>query len=41
MLCLAKKSGQLMPRGDKGESRLTQWLMFQMGGIDLKSIVTR
>lgn len=33
MLYLAKKSGQLMPRDDKGESRVTQWLMFQMAGI--------
>ena len=33
MLYLAKKSGQLMPDDDKGESRVTQWLMFQMAGI--------
>ncbi len=33
MLYLAKKSGQLMPADDKGESRVTQWLMFQMAGI--------
>lgn len=33
MLYLARKSGQLMPRDDKGESRVTQWLMFQMAGI--------
>ena len=33
MLYLAKKSGQLMPRDDRGESRVTQWLMFQMAGI--------
>ena len=33
MLYLAKKSGKLMPRDDKGESRVTQWLMFQMAGI--------
>ncbi|MEX2482021.1 MAG: glutathione S-transferase N-terminal domain-containing protein [Gammaproteobacteria bacterium] len=33
MLYLAKKSGQLLPRDDKGESRVTQWLMFQMAGI--------
>ena len=33
MLCLAKKSGKLLPRDDKGESRVIQWLMFQMGGI--------
>ncbi len=30
LLYLAKKSGQLMPQNDKGESRVTQWLMFQM-----------
>jgi len=33
MLYLARKSGQLMPDDDKGESRVIQWLMFQMGGI--------
>ena len=33
MLYLAKKSGQLVPQDDKGESRVTQWLMFQMAGI--------
>ena len=33
MLYLAKKSGKLLPRDDKGESRVIQWLMFQMGGI--------
>jgi GST-like protein len=33
MLYLAKKSGQLTPRDAKGESRVTQWLMFQMAGI--------
>jgi glutathione S-transferase len=33
LIYLAKKSGQLMPRDDKGESRVIQWLMFQMGGI--------
>jgi glutathione S-transferase len=33
MLYLAKKSGKLMPLDDKGESRVTQWLMFQMAGI--------
>ena len=33
MLYLAKKSGQLLPTDDKGESRVTQWLMFQMAGI--------
>ena len=33
MLYLAKKSGQLMPQDVRGESRVTQWLMFQMAGI--------
>ncbi|HIF08513.1 MAG TPA: glutathione S-transferase family protein [Sneathiellales bacterium] len=33
MLYLAKKSGQLMPLDDKGESWVIQWLMFQMAGI--------
>jgi glutathione S-transferase len=33
MLYLAKKSGQLLPADDKGESLVTQWLMFQMAGI--------
>lgn len=33
MLYLANKSGQLMPRDERGESRVTQWLMFQMAGI--------
>ena len=33
MLYLAKKSGQLLPHDDRGESRVTAWLMFQMAGI--------
>ena len=33
MLYLAKKSGQLIPADIKGESLVTQWLMFQMAGI--------
>ncbi|MBM4195570.1 MAG: glutathione S-transferase [Gammaproteobacteria bacterium] len=33
MIYLAKKSGKLLPRDDKGESQVIQWLMFQMGGI--------
>ena len=33
MLYLAKKSGKLLPKDVKGESRVTQWLMFQMAGI--------
>lgn len=33
MLYLAKKTGRLMPADEKGESLVTQWLMFQMGGL--------
>ena len=33
MIYLAEKTGQLMPRDEKGRSRVIQWLMFQMGGI--------
>jgi GSH-dependent disulfide-bond oxidoreductase len=33
MLYLAKKSGRLMPHDVKGDSVVTQWLMFQMSGI--------
>lgn len=33
MLYLAKKAGKLLPKDVKGESRVTQWLMFQMAGI--------
>jgi len=33
LLYLAKKSGRLLPKDEKGESRVTQWLMFQMGGV--------
>ena len=33
MLYLAKQAGKLLPADSKGESRVTQWLMFQMGGI--------
>lgn len=33
MLYLAKKAGKLIPRDEKGESWVTQWLMFQMGGV--------
>ncbi len=33
MLYLARKSGKLLPKDVKGESRVTQWLMFQMAGI--------
>lgn len=33
LLYLAAKTGQLMPREPKAASRVTQWLMFQMGGV--------
>ena len=33
MLYLAEKTGLLMPADAKGKSVVTQWLMFQMGGI--------
>ncbi len=33
MLYLAEKTGKLMPTDPHGKSRVTQWLMFQMGGI--------
>lgn len=33
MLYLAEKTGQLMPTDAQGRSRVTQWLMFQMGGV--------
>ncbi|HTQ15654.1 MAG TPA: glutathione S-transferase N-terminal domain-containing protein [Rhizomicrobium sp.] len=33
MLYLAEKTGKLMPADAKGKSLVTQWLMFQMGGI--------
>ena len=33
LLYLARKTGKLMSRDEKGESRVTQWLMFQMAGI--------
>jgi glutathione S-transferase len=33
MLYLAEKAGRLLPADVKGRSRVTQWLMFQMGGI--------
>jgi GST-like protein len=33
LLYLAKKTGKLMPKDEKGESRVTQWLMFQTAGI--------
>ena len=33
MLYLAKQAGRLLPSDPQGESWVTQWLMFQMGGI--------
>jgi GST-like protein len=33
LLYLAEKMGRLMPTDPKGRSLVTQWLMFQMGGI--------
>ncbi len=33
MIYLAEKAGRLLPTDAKGRSRVTQWLMFQMGGI--------
>lgn len=33
MLYLAERAGQLIPRDEKGRSRVVQWLMFQMGGL--------
>src|SRR5579863_7687662 len=33
LLYLARRTGKLMPKDEKGESRVTQWLMFQMAGI--------
>jgi GST-like protein len=33
LLYLAQKTGKLWPKDEKGQSRVTQWLMFQMAGI--------
>ena len=33
MLSLAEKTGRLLPKEEKGRSRVIQWLMFQMAGV--------
>ncbi|GIX18150.1 MAG: thiol:disulfide oxidoreductase [Rhodothalassiaceae bacterium] len=33
MLYLAEKTGRLLPKEEKGRSRVIQWLMFQMAGV--------
>jgi glutathione S-transferase len=33
MLYLADKAGKLIPNDVKGRAKVTEWLMFQMGGI--------
>jgi GSH-dependent disulfide-bond oxidoreductase len=33
LLYLARKTGKLLPKDEEGESRVTQWLKFQMAGI--------
>jgi len=33
LLYLADKSGQFLPREPRGRSRVTEWLMWQMGGL--------
>jgi GSH-dependent disulfide-bond oxidoreductase len=33
MIYLAEKAGRLLPTDRRGRSRVTQWLMFQMGGV--------
>ncbi len=33
LLYLAEKTGKLIPSDNKGRSVVTQWLMFQMGGV--------
>ncbi|WP_342378640.1 glutathione S-transferase N-terminal domain-containing protein [Myxococcus stipitatus] len=33
LLYLAEKTGQLMPSSLRGKTEVTQWLMFQMGGV--------
>lgn len=33
MMYLAERAGRLLPKDEKGRSRVVQWLMFQMGGV--------
>jgi len=33
LIYLAERTGRLLPRDEKGRSRVIQWVMFQMGGI--------
>ena len=33
LLYLAEKTGALMPSDPRGKAEVTQWLMFQMGGV--------
>ena len=33
MLYLADKAGELIPKDEVGRAKVTEWLMFQMGGV--------